>query len=108
MIFEDGSYFVKSYTQRLPHPVSTKSSENILCDEACERHINVGFCSHAIAVALYTESFEKYISYLNRTIETATSFASKKINKRKRPIQRRMRSLPYQIAKKTNSAHLHI
>ena len=111
--FEEGSYFVKSYTQRLPHFVSTKSTGNILCGEACKRHINVGFCSHAIAVALYTESLEKYISHLNRTIETTTSFASKKVNKRtsgrKKPVQRRMRSVcPYQIAKKTNSAHLYI
>ena len=60
--FEEGSYFVKSYTQRLLHVVSTKSAGNTLCDKACERHINVGFCSHAIVVALYTESFEKYIS----------------------------------------------
>ena len=96
--FEEESYFVKSYTQRLPHLASTRSTGNILCDEACERHINAGFCSHAIAVALYTESFEKYISYLNRTIETTTSFASKKVNKRtsgrKKPVQRRMRFVP--------------
>ena len=96
--FEEESYFVKSYTQRLPHLVSTKSTGNILCDEACERYINAGFCSHAIAVALYTESFEKYVSYLNRTIETTTSFASKKVNKRtsgrKKHVQRRMRFVP--------------
>ena len=55
-----------SHTHSLPHHlVSTKSTGYNLCDEACERHINVGFCSHAIAVALFTESFEKYISYLN-------------------------------------------
>ena len=60
--FEEGSYFVKSYTQRLLHVVSTKSAGNTLCDKACERHINVGFCSYAIVVALYTESFEKYMS----------------------------------------------
>ena len=48
--FEEGSYFFKSYTQLLPHLVSTKSAGNTLCDEACERHINVGFCSHAIVV----------------------------------------------------------
>ena len=92
--FEEGSYSVKSHTQRLPHLVSTKPTGNILCGEACERHINVGFCLHAIAEAEYTESFEKYISYLNRTIETRTSFASKKVNKRtsgrKKPVQRRM------------------
>ena len=33
--FEEGRYFIKSYTQRLPHLVSTKSTGNILCDEAC-------------------------------------------------------------------------
>ena len=53
--FAKGSYFVKSYTQHLPHLVSTKSTGNILCDEACERHINVGLCSHAIAAPLYTK-----------------------------------------------------
>ena len=50
--FGERSYFIKLYTQRLPQLVSTKSKGNILCDEAYERHINVGFCSHAIAVAL--------------------------------------------------------
>ena len=113
--FEEGRYFVKSYTQCLPHLVSTESIGNILCDEACYRHINVGFCSHAIAVALHTESFEKYIPYLNRTIETTTSFASKKINKRtsgrKKPVQRRMRSLPLSNCKEnqfSTSPHIKI
>ena len=97
--FEEGNYFFKSYTQPLPHLVSTKSTGNILCNETYERHINVGFCLHGIAIALHTESFEKYISYFNRTIETTTSFASKKVNKR---------TSGKKIAKKTNSAHLQI
>ena len=81
--FEEGSYFVKSYTQRFPRLVSTKSTGNFSREEACKRHINVRFCSYAIAVALYTESFEKYVSYLNRKFQTTTSVASKKVNKRK-------------------------
>ena len=81
--FEEGSYFVKSYTKRFPHLGSTKSTGNFSREEACERHINVRFCSHAIGVALYTESFEKYVSYLNRKFQTTTSVASKKVNKRK-------------------------
>ena len=33
--FGEGRYFIKSYTQRFPHLVSTKSTGNISCDEAC-------------------------------------------------------------------------
>ena len=95
--FEEGSYFVKSYTQRLPRLVSSKSTGNISCDKACERYMNIGFCAHVIAVALYIDSFEKHISYLNKAIGTITSFASKTLNKRssgrKMTVQRRIRSL---------------
>ena len=65
-----------------PTIVSRKSTGNISSNEACEWHINVRFCSRAIAVALYTEKFEKHISHLNRAIETTISFPSKKVNKR--------------------------
>ena len=51
--FDDGSFFVKSYTQRLPLLISAKSTGNISYDKACERYINIGFCACVIAVALY-------------------------------------------------------
>ena len=87
--FEEGSYFVKSYTQRLLHVVSTKSAGNTLCDKACERHINVGFCSYAIVVAL---------NHLKNTCPKLQLPFIKKFNKRtsgrKNLVQGKMRSLP--------------
>lgn len=78
--FDDGSFFIKSYTQRLPLLVSAKSTGNISYDKACERYINIGFCARVIAVALYIERFEKHIPYLHKATETKTFFASKKVN----------------------------
>ena len=110
--FEEESYFVKSYTQRLPHLVSTKFTGNIFCEEACKRPINVGFCSHAIAVALHTESLEKYISYLNRTIETTTSLHQRRLIKERLEEKSLFRGgcglCPHQIAKKKKKTIQHI
>ena len=87
-----------------PHLVSTKSTGNILCGEACERPINVGFCSHAIAVALYTESFESFEQLKLKLSSHQRSLIRESLEE-KSLFREGCGLCPYQIAKKNSIQH---
>ena len=66
-----------------PHVLSATTTGLIKCDSVCERYQKEGFCGHAIGVAIFTKSLEKYAQALARCNPiTTTKAASSNINAR--------------------------